>query len=314
MMPAEVRRRTSAPRDLPAAEAAASPVMTDAEFALLRGLIGRESGIHLNDSKKALLQLRLGRRTRELGLRSFRAYYRRVVEERGEELTRMLDCVSTNETAFFRGPRHFEFLEDRVLAGWRGEPPRTIRAWSAGCATGEEPYSLAMVLLDHLSVHAGWRIEVLGTDLSTRALARARSGLWPVKRAREIPERFLKAFMLRGTGGQEGTMKAGPEVRAHVRFEHLNLHDETYALDGALDLIFCRNVLIYFDAAGRKQVVERLLPHLRPGGYLFLGQAESLAGLNVRVRCVGPNVYQAADRPPPGGAPRRGGPDGSPGR
>jgi chemotaxis protein methyltransferase CheR len=175
--------------------------------------------------------------------------------------------------------------------------PRRIRAWSAACSTGEEPYSLAMTLLAHFPPSSGWTLEILASDLSTRALGQARAGLWSIDKAREIPERHLKAFMLRGRGPQEGVMKAGPEIRSLLRFQRVNLNQDRYPVAGPFDLVFCRNVLIYFDVASKARVVHRLLDQLAPCGYLFLGHAESLTGLSGRVRSVGPTVYVRAGEP-----------------
>ncbi len=271
--------------------------LSRSEFAAFQDLIQREAGIFLSEVKEALLVGRLSRRLRELGLPSFAAYHRLVQEDETERV-RMLDAICTNETHFFREPRQFEFLERQVFPAWRaeaerGERTRTVRAWSAACSTGEEPFSVAMLLLDHLP---GWNVEILATDLSTRVLEKARAALFPLERSAEIPPEYLKRFMLRGVGPQEGRMKAGPELRAVVRFQRLNLNDESYAAPQGLDLVFCRNVLIYFRPETKARVVERLLRHLAPRGHLFLGHAESASGLAVRVRSVGPNVYSREDR------------------
>lgn len=272
------------------------PAITDAEFGLFQTLIEREAGIHLGPAKRALLVGRLMRRLREVGARSFGEYYRRVEDGGEAELTRLLDLITTNETQFFREPRHFEFLAARVLPAWRegaaaGIREKRVRVWSAACSTGEEPYSLAMLLLDELPPAAGWHVEVLATDLSTRVLARARAALWPIERAAYIPPPYLKTYMLRGTGPEQGKMKAGPALRAAVTFDRVNLHDDVYRVAGPFDLIFCRNVLIYFTAEGRAYVVERLLDRLAGDGYLFLGHAESLNGVTDRARSVEPTVY-----------------------
>ncbi len=285
----------------PPAETAGYPI-TDQEFALFQALIRREAGIYLGPAKKALLVGRLTRRLRELGLGSFGAYYRLVVERGDEELTRLLDSICTNETHFFREPRQFEFLEQRVFPRWKAEAAsgrraRRIRVWSAACSTGEEPYSLAMALWDYFPPATGWGIEILATDLSTRALERARAAIWSLEKAEEIPLGYLRAYMLKGTGAQAGKMKAGPEIRSVVRFERLNLNDEVYAVTGLFDLIFCRNVLIYFEAASRARVIGRLLTHLAPDGFLFLGHAESLGGLSNRARSVATTVYTHAAAP-----------------
>ncbi len=285
------------PPGRPQRTAHASPLATvsDRDFARFQALINREAGIWLAPVKKALLVGRLSRRLRELGLDSYGDYYERVVSDEAERV-RMLDAICTNETHFFREPRHFEFLADRVFPAWReegeaGRRSRRLRVWSAACSTGEEPYTLAMSLLS--AFPAGWDLEILATDLSTKVLARAEQAVWPLEKAKEIPEPFLKAYMLKGYGSQEGLMKAGPEIRRLVRFARLNLTQDTPGL-GQFDLVFCRNVLIYFDRDNKAKVVERLLDRLLPHGYLFLGHAESLGGFTGRARAVLPTVYTLA--------------------
>ncbi len=266
------------------------------EFRLFQTLVYQHAGIYLGESKRALLVGRLAKRLRELGLKRFRDYHDYVVNGDGEELATMLDCICTNETHFFREPDHFAFIAERVVPGLREAAarraaPRRVRAWSAACSTGEEPYSVAMVLLDLLPPAEGWDLEVLATDLSRKALARAVAGIWPIDRAEEIPEHYRKRFMLKGTRTQAGRMKAGDEVRRVIRFDRLNLNEESYGGIGQFDLVLCRNVLIYFDAASRSRVVHRLMTHLAPGGHLFLGHAETLTGVTDRLRSVMPTVY-----------------------
>lgn len=269
--------------------------LPDRVFQGYQRLIYREAGISLGPTKKALLVGRLTRRLRELGNPSFSDYLH-LVEEDAQERLRLLDAICTHETRFFREPRHFEFLEQDVLPRWRaqghaGSGLRRVRAWSAGCSTGEEAFSLAMVLRLNLPAEEGWQIEIVATDLSTRILERARRTLWAVERSHEIPARYLKAFMLRGTGSQEGWMKAGPELRPLVHFERLNLNAERYPSLGRFELIFCRNVFIYFDMESKGRAVDRLLDHLTPQGHLFVGHAESLTGLSPRVRLVQSTIY-----------------------
>ena len=295
------------------ADDVAAPLLTKREFAALQALIYREAGIHLGAHKVALVTGRLTRRVRELGLRSFGEYHDLALRDPAE-LTRLLDRITTNETQFFREPQHFTFLAERVFPRWReeaeaGQRPRRVRIWSAACSTGEEPYSLAMLLLEHFA-DAGWQLEILATDLSTQALDRARAAVWPVEKARSIPRAMLTRYMLRGRNAQAGHVRVAPEVRALVRFQHLNLNDARYADVGGFDLIFCRNVLIYFSAASKAGVIQRLLRHLEPDGFLFIGHAETLNGISTDVRCVTPTVYarqgvapapaRAPHLPPPG--------------
>jgi chemotaxis protein methyltransferase CheR len=276
--------------------------LSDREFAMLRDLIHGEVGIFLNDSKKALMEGRLTKRLRELGLPTFEAYYRRVIEEDPAERITLFDRIATNETHFFREPEHFALLADKLLpaleaAAAAGERPRSLRVWSAASSTGEEPYSLAMLLLDHLPPERGWQVEVLGTDISTTVLARARAGVWSLRKAEEIPAPYLKRFMLRGVDSQAERMKAGPALRAAVRFARLNLAQDDYSAAGApFDIVFCRNVLIYFDAAGKRRVCGRLLEALAPGGHLFLGHAETLQVLPPGANRVRPSVYSLPPR------------------
>ncbi len=270
--------------------------LSSEEFRLFQELIHREAGIHLTDAKRALLVGRLSRRLRELGLATFRDYHHLVTRVDPAERVLMLDCVATNETRFFREPRQFDFVRECLVPAWRdaaarGARPRRLRAWSAACSTGEEPYSLAMTLLQALGADgAAWEVEILASDLSTRVLARAAAGVWPLARAGEIPEAERRRFMLRGTRSQEGFMKAGPEIRSVVRFERVNLNTDPYPA-GAFDVIFCRNVLIYFDAATKARVLRQIASRLTPEGHLFLGHAEGVLGAGAWLERVAPAIY-----------------------
>lgn len=290
----------SDPSSAPAGPDPAIPPMTDLEYERFRTYIYEHSGIQLGPAKKELLAARLARRLRDLELSSYGEYFRRLVQgDKGEEIS-LFDAVSTNETHFFREPQHFEFLRDVVFPRWdrmaaAGLRPRRIRMWSAACATGQEVYSLAMVTEDRFPAAAGWDVEILASDLSVRALEAARAGVWSLDQKHEIPEKFLKAYMLKGVAGQRGRMKAAPSIRALLRFARVNLNNEVYPVGGPFDVIFCRNVLIYFDAEAKARVVDRLMGYLAPGGYLVLGQVESATGLTNRLRAVGPTIYVQAD-------------------
>jgi chemotaxis protein methyltransferase CheR len=270
--------------------------ITERQFRQFRELIEREVGIHLSPPKKALLVGRLQRRLNELELRTFSEYFERVSEDPAE-LVRMVDRISTNETHFFREPRQFQFLKEQVFPRWlteaaAGRRPRRVRAWSAACSTGEEPFTLGMLLLERFPPESGWELEILASDISTRVLERAATATWPVEKAGEIPRTYLTQFMLRGTRSQTGMMRAVPALRSLIGFRRINLSAASYPVHGPFDLVLCRNVLIYFEPGLKRRVVESLIDVVGPGGYLLLGHAESLSGLSDRARSAGPTVYE----------------------
>jgi chemotaxis protein methyltransferase CheR len=270
----------------------ASPALDEASFRLFQTLLLREAGVYLAAGKQAMVAARLGRRVKALGLRSFHDYYRRVQAGDEAERAHLLDALTTHETRFFREPSHFQFLERQALPALLAQPGRRrLRAWSAACSTGEEAYSLGMLLLAALPPGAGVEAELLASDISERVVAQARRGIYPLERAGDIPPELLPRFMLRGVRGQRGHMRAGPELRALVRFECFNLATARWPRAEPFDLILCRNVLMYFDETTRARVVASLLDRLTPSGFLFLGHAESLAGSEARVRCVQPTIY-----------------------
>jgi chemotaxis protein methyltransferase CheR len=292
MTPATARTRAHSDNAWHACEPTAN------EFRRLTGLVHEISGISLNETKRALVTHRVSPRVRELGFTTFGEYVEFAsAPENGAEMVRLLDVLTTNETQFFREPQHFQYIESRLLPAWReaadaGRRPRVIRVWSAACSTGQEPYSLAMQLLSNCPAEEGWRVDIVATDLSTRALAVAQEAEWPIDRASQIPERYRHEFMLRGVGEREGRMRATRQLRESVQFERLNLNDETYEMSGPFDMIFCRNVLIYFSPEGRAQVVDRLTQYLAPGGLLFVGHAESLHAHRGGLRTVSPTIYE----------------------
>jgi len=278
------------------AEAARFSV-TPALFAKFQRLIYEESGIWLGDSKAALLCGRLSRRLRTLGIPTLDKYYQHVVNPaQSEERVSMIDAITTNETRFFREPKHFEFLESQAIPRWRADGERGLRSkhlriWSAACSSGEEPYSLAMLLTRHLPAEQGWNVSILATDISTRILALARRGTYNLSKSRDIPQLLLKDYMLKGIDEQKGLMKVMPEIRAMVDFQNLNLMRGSYPPPGHFDVIFCRNVLIYFDRESKQKVVQGLTRCLAHNGLLFLGQAENLSGTNLPFRTLAPSVY-----------------------
>jgi chemotaxis protein methyltransferase CheR len=273
------------------------PMVNRTLFDRFRKLIYKQTGIWLGNSKTALLCGRLAHRLRVLGMDTLAEYYSLVSEpDQQQERAFMIDAITTNETHFFREKAHFAFLARSIFPIWRrqaqaGRRPRKIRIWSAGCSSGEEAYSLAMMLAKSFPLAEGWDPRILGTDISHRVLATAREAVYDISKSPTIPEDFLRKYMLKGSASQEGTMKIGREIRDLVDFEFLNLNHRPYPISEPFDAIFCRNVLIYFDAASKTRVVEGLLEHLLPGGLLFSGHAESLCGVNSRLQSVLPTVY-----------------------
>lgn len=266
-------------------------------FRRFQQLIYCETGIWLSESKTALLCGRLARRLRTLNLSSLSEYYDLVAEpDQHHERTLMIDAITTNETRFFREPKHFDYLVNTVFPSWRklaeqGLRPRKVCLWSAGCSSGEEAYSLAMVMALQLPESEGWQTRVLGTDISTRMLAIARQGIYRMNSSLDISADLLRAFMLKGHSEHEGKIKVAPEIRQMVEFKRLNLAEDAYAMDGHFDAIFCRNVLIYFDDASKTRVVENLTRHLAPQGLFFIGHAENLHSFSRRLRSLSGTVY-----------------------
>jgi chemotaxis protein methyltransferase CheR len=271
--------------------------LAPALFAKFQELIYQEAGIWLAIHKHALLTGRLARRLRLLGLSSMQQYFHLVTQsDQQHERAVMIDCITTNETHFFREARHFDFLSQHVFPRWHqeaaaGQRTTHLRVWSAGCSSGEEPYSLAMLLLKHFPVEKGWDLEVLATDISTRVLEKAREAVYPIEKMKDIPQEYLRAYMLKGRGEHKGVMKVSPELRRVVRFARVNLHADFYPLQGFFDLVFCRNVLIYFDQKSKEKVINGILRHLSPSGLLFVGHSEHLAGISPSLKTVAPTVH-----------------------
>jgi chemotaxis protein methyltransferase CheR len=259
----------------------------ETEFQGLKKLLHEAAGINLTPEKKAMVMGRLGRRIASLGLPSYGAYIQRIAGHTDPaERQWALDALTTNETYFFREPPHFAFLSETILPrAVRGQP---FRVWSAASSSGEEAYSIAMVLAERLG-RSPW--EVVGTDLSTKVLDKARSGLYPMARAEKIPAPYLRAYCLKGVGSQDGQFLIHSDLRQRVRFLQANLMGALPQL-GQFDVIFLRNVLIYFDLAGKQRVVRQLVPCLKPGGYLFSGHSESLTGIAEGLEGVRPAIYR----------------------
>lgn len=261
--------------------------ITDAEFELFRAMLSRVAGISLSPAKKPLLCGRLSKRLRHYGLTSYGDYFKLISgAQAGNEFQVALDLLTTNETYFFREPKHFEFLRNEILPAVN--PGRTFRLWCGASSTGEEPYSLAMTLADGLGKQP-W--DIVASDICTRVLEKARTGHYAMERMENIPPQHLSRYCLRGVGANEGTFLVSPELRSRVRFMQINLNAPLPKL-GEFDAIFLRNVLIYFSPETKRQVVMRMLPLLRPGGVFIVGHSESLSGIVDGLSAVRPSIYR----------------------
>lgn len=269
------------------APAGSAPPLSDREFDLFRKLFDEKIGLHLAPIKKQLLSGRLSKRVQALNLSSFRAYHDLIASgEDPVELQTAIDLITTHETFFFREIHHFDLLRGTVVPAH--EPGRPLRVWSAACSTGEEAYSIAMVLYDSMGA-SGW--ELVASDVSRGTLAKAAAGLYKMERIDGIPKEYLKAYCLRGKDQYEGMMRVGSPLREMVGFRQVNLASIPADM-GMFDVIFLRNVIIYFDAATKRRVLESVCGHLRPGGWLMLGHSESLAGYEFPLEQVRPSVYR----------------------
>jgi len=261
--------------------------LSDAEFGEVRALAMRLAGISLNASKKALVVSRWSKRLAHHRFKSFREYLDYLGDRgSGQELQISLDLLTTNETYFFREPQHFEFLRTEVLP--RLAPGAKVRMWSAACSSGEEPYSLAMLLQAELR-HSNF--DVVGSDISTRVLERAKRGQYAIAQAERIPAEYLRRFCLKGTGPQEGTLLIDRALCQRVQFQHVNLNEVLPQL-GQFDVIVLRNVMIYFDTATKSSIVQRLIPQLRRGGYFIIGHCDTLHGVDHGLDVVKPSIFQ----------------------
>jgi chemotaxis protein methyltransferase CheR len=261
--------------------------LSDKEFTQFRTMIYDIAGISMSPAKKPLVSGRLAKRVKHHNLNSYDAYFQLLMKNGGDgELQMAIDLLTTNETYFFREPKHFDFLRDRILP--ERKPGKPFRLWSAASSSGEEPYSIAMLLADVLG-DTPW--EIIGSDISTRILDRARSGLYAMERAEDIPKHYLSRFCLKGTGTQDGKFLVAKELRNRIQYRQVNLN-ETLPKMGEFDVIFLRNVMIYFDMETKRQVVSRMIPLLNPGGHLIIGHSESLNGVTDELKVVMPSVYR----------------------
>lgn len=268
------------------------------EFQKLRKLIHEATGISLSDHKKELVVSRLAKRLRALELDSFSQYYEFLTtSNRGpDELIQMINRITTNKTDFYREDHHFKYLAEYVLPelvalkGERGD--KKIRAWSAACSTGEEPYTLAITLKEFFAQHPGWDVKLLATDLDTEVLTFASRGLYPEDRVKPVPRAYLAKYFTRTRGPAGPAYQVANELRQMITFRKMNLHRKTFPFKVQLDFIFCRNVMIYFDMEDKITLLTKFHHHLRTGSHIFVGHSESLMMVKDLFKYVQSTVYK----------------------
>lgn len=269
--------------------------LRDREFEKISSLVYDLCGINLHDGKKELVKARLGKRLREGNFKTFADYYRYVTTPEGsDELITMIDSLSTNLTYFFREEKHFQRMKSILLQLQRDRTrsaPR-LKVWSAGCSTGEEPYSLAILIKETLGNDIG-EVKITATDISTRVLKTAMNGIYPEEKIKKLPKDILRRYFQYGTGASAGLFRIKAEVRQLIDFRRFNLM-ETPPTDFRFDIIFCRNVMIYFDKVTQNNLVQRFFDCLNKGGYLFVGHSESLTGLKHSFNYIEPSIYRKA--------------------
>ncbi|MBU2490950.1 MAG: protein-glutamate O-methyltransferase CheR [Proteobacteria bacterium] len=268
--------------------------LTDRGFTRLRALVYTKSGIHLHEGKRELVRSRLTARLRALGVKSFEEYCDYLaVQDDGAELVNMLNAISTNKTSFFREKSHFDFLESEVYPELRGREDQAVklRIWSAGCSSGEEPYSLAISILEYFREVSGLHVQILATDISTQIIEQARQAIYPASRIASLPVILQRRYFKKGVGAREGLFQVKAPVRRLVTFKHQNLMERALFIH-PFDAIFCRNVMIYFDKKTQESLVSRFYSCLKPGGYLFIGHSESLSPITHSFRYIKPSIYR----------------------
>jgi chemotaxis protein methyltransferase CheR len=280
------------------AQSAGSAILSDADFRRLSSFIESELGIRMPDTKRIMLESRLQKRLRRFGFDTYKKYVDYVFSDEGREseLINMIDAVTTNKTDFFREAEHFDYLvgkivpqaEEREGAGIS----RAFSVWSAGCSTGEEPYTIAMVLEERRTIDPRFSYRIFASDLSTQVLDKAMEAVYEESKVSVVPMSFKKKYMLRSKDKDKCLVRIKPELRSRISFARINFMDDSYPISEIFDVIFCRNVIIYFERAIQEAILKKLCKHIRPGGWLILGHSETLTGMSMPLRGVAPTVYE----------------------
>lgn len=268
--------------------------LNDADFTKLSNFIYVNYGIKLPLSKKIMLQSRLVSRLKINGIKSYADYTKYVLsgEASESEIVNMIDLVSTNKTDFYRESAHFDFMKDVILPDFlASESRQPMKIWSSASSSGEEAYTIAMVISEFIENNRKIDFEILGTDISARILEKAKLGIYPLDRVDVIPLSQKKKYLLRSKDEENPMVRIVPHLRTKARFQRLNLMDSSYNVPKDFDIIFCRNVLIYFDRETQEKVINKLCMHLKPGGYFFLGHSESISGIDVPLKPLKPTMF-----------------------
>ncbi len=282
----------------PAIAAPGAVTLSDADFRRLASFIQTELGIRMPETKRVMLESRLQKRLRRFGFDSYKAYVDFVFSSEGREseLINMIDAVTTNKTDFFREAEHFEYLVGKILPEAEARDgagiARPLSIWSAGCSTGEEPYTIAMVLEERRLLNPRFSYRIFASDLSTQVLDKAREAVYDAAKAEVVPLSFKKRYMLRSKEKDRNLVRMKPEIRARVSFARINFMDERYPVDESFDVVFCRNVIIYFERAIQEAILKKLCAHIRVGGWLILGHSETLTGMSMPLRGLAPTIYE----------------------
>ena len=273
--------------------------MSARDYTRLCGLIYEQAGIRLGAEKKTMLEIRIKKRLKALEMSSYSQYCDYLFGHRGlkEELVPLIDVVTTNKTDFFREPKHFNLLVERALPELtsRDGSGRPVLIWSAGCSTGEEPYTLAMVLSEYGLTRPGFRFRVLATDISTRVLAKAEMGVYSGDVVSPVPDALKKKYLMGSRERGSNLVRVVPELRRLIEFRRLNFMDADYRMSEKADAIFCRNVIIYFDRPTQEKVLQKLSKYLAPRGYMFVGHSETLHDMDLPLTPVAPALYRKND-------------------
>lgn len=266
---------------------------SDKEFSIIRNLVKEHTGINLSDAKRELVYGRIARRLRALKLNNFGQYCALLRDGNAEEFEQFTNAITTNLTSFFREPHHFEHLASRALPEImeKNRASRRLRIWSAGCSTGEEVYSIAITLRETIPQIEQWNVRILATDLDSNVLAKAQSGIYDRERITGLPKQRLRRWFLAGRGDNEGKVKVAPELQSLIQFKQLNLM-QNWPMRGPFDVIFCRNVVIYFDKETQRVLFDRFAQMLDNENHLFVGHSENLLKVSNRFHLLGQTIYR----------------------